>query len=219
MAIKPETRAAERRVARKPAQERSRLRYKILLDATDALIRSRGLTDFGIYEIAAEAGVPVASAYHFFPSTEAAFSELALRYAEALTSQTGAPVAVELAAQACWQDLLRLRFERAVVFYRGNLVARRLFLSGEVHSAIRRVDVENTFATARRMYDFLDRYLVMPPFEAVEFNLLILMSIYDGCWMASVSKSGDLTPEYCDEAIKAGMLYCATFLPQDLPRR
>jgi AcrR family transcriptional regulator len=219
MAIKPETRAEQRKVARRPSQERSRLRYEALLDATDALIRSRGMTNFGIYEIAAEAEVPTASAYHFFPSTEAAFSELARRYLAVLAEQTSAPVAAQVVASGGWQDLVRLRFERAVQFYRSHEVARLLFLSGDVVSSIRRVDVDNTLATARRLHDFFDRYFVMPAFETIEFKLLILVSIYDGCWMASVAKSGDLTADYCDEAIKAGLLYCASFLPETLPRR
>lgn len=219
MATKPQTRAEQRKVARRPSQERSRLRYEALLDATDALIRSRGMTSFGIYEIAAEAGVPTASAYHFFPSTEAAFSELAKRYLALLAEQTAAPVPAEVVAVSGWQDMVRLRFERAVQFYRSHDVARLLFLSGDVVSAIRRVDVDNTLASARRLHDFFDRYFVMPAFETIEFNLLILVSIYDGCWMASVAKSGDLTADYCDEAIKAGLLYCASFLPETLPRR
>jgi len=51
---------------RKPLQQRSRERYELLLDATEALLSERDAIDVGLYDIAKHAKVPPASVYHFF---------------------------------------------------------------------------------------------------------------------------------------------------------
>src|SRR5476651_676599 len=52
---------------RRPSQQRSRLRFEMLLDAADALLAEHEPTEVGLYDIAAAADVPPASVYHLFP--------------------------------------------------------------------------------------------------------------------------------------------------------
>lgn len=54
--------------ARKPAQKRSLIRVNALLDAADALLQDREISDIGLYDVANAAKVPPTSAYHFFPT-------------------------------------------------------------------------------------------------------------------------------------------------------
>lgn len=202
---------------RKPAQERSRIRYQALLDATAALLAERDLTDVGLYDIAALAKVPPASAYHFFPTKEAAFLALALRFLEDLDRVLETPI--ESDAIENWPDLLAINFHRGVLFYNENPAFSRILLGGVVISEIRRADVSYVEASSNRFYDLMNRYFVMPylPEAAVKFSVVI--SIYDGIWMTSYARHRRITEVFAREAIRAATAYCRSFLPEVLPRR
>jgi AcrR family transcriptional regulator len=63
-----------------PRQARSRARLRSVLDAADALLTREGAEAFTAARLAAEAGVPVGSVYHYFLDKEAIVEALALRY-------------------------------------------------------------------------------------------------------------------------------------------
>jgi AcrR family transcriptional regulator len=47
--------------------QRSRASRERMLDATEALLRERGLAGAGIHEVVSRSGAPIGSLYHFFP--------------------------------------------------------------------------------------------------------------------------------------------------------
>jgi AcrR family transcriptional regulator len=63
-----------------PTQARSRQRLRRVLDAADEVLASEGAAAFTTTRIAAVAGVPVGSVYHYFPSKAAIVEALAVRY-------------------------------------------------------------------------------------------------------------------------------------------
>jgi AcrR family transcriptional regulator len=63
-----------------PTQARSRARLGRVLDAAEVLLAREGALAFTVSRIAAEAGVPVGSVYHYFTDKEALVEALALRY-------------------------------------------------------------------------------------------------------------------------------------------
>src|SRR5271170_7255277 len=91
---------------RRPSQQRSRLRFEMLLDAADALLSDKETTDVGLYDIAGAANVPPASVYHLFPTKEAAFVALAERYLSGLTVRVNQPAPIGELRR--WQDLVLL---------------------------------------------------------------------------------------------------------------
>lgn len=206
--------------ARKPVQERSRLRFEALLDAAAQLLAERDMRAIGIYDIASLAGVPAASAYHFFPTPDAAFIELARRHLGRLRAEVDRPLdEAELARIRNWPDLIVLRFDRVVRYYNSDPVIGRLFLSGTVISEIRTIDVEHTDFAASLVYDWLDGYVVMPRLPAAGIKFTTMLGIFDGVWMTSYARHGTLTEPYCEEAQAAAIAYCRTFLPEVLPLR
>lgn len=66
---------------RLPRQERGRRRVDEILDAAEALIVEAGPSACSIQGLARRAGASVGSMYHFFPTKDAIFEALRLRYA------------------------------------------------------------------------------------------------------------------------------------------
>ena len=201
---------------RQPSQKRSRERYEKLVEATRALVLEREISQIGIYDIAKKAEVPSASVYHFFPSVEAALVELSRRQLERLEQTLTAPMPVPETPFA-WQDVMALRFWRAVDFYNGDTVAQRLFLSGSVLAAMRRIEDDRTRALAASYHDLLVPYLPQGMPEGVkrdDFRFRMITAIFEGSTMAIYAEHGFLPRERCIEALKAMIAYAETFLPK-----
>jgi AcrR family transcriptional regulator len=63
-----------------PVQARSRERLRRVLDAADQVLAREGVAAFTTNRIAAVAGVPVGSVYHYFPDKAAVIEALAVAY-------------------------------------------------------------------------------------------------------------------------------------------
>lgn len=68
----------------KPVQARSRLKIDAILDATADLLQHHGVDAATILAIAAKAGVPPATVYHYFENRLAIFAALAKRIMDAV---------------------------------------------------------------------------------------------------------------------------------------
>ncbi len=68
----------------RPQQDRSRVRLQALLDAAEEVIAESGLQGLAMREVARRANLPIASVYHYFPSTTALIRALVERQLEKL---------------------------------------------------------------------------------------------------------------------------------------
>lgn len=203
---------------RKPLQQRSRERYEILLDATEALLGERDASDVGLYDIAKHANVPPASVYHFFPTKEAAFVALADRYLEQLYSLTRLTT-IDRKLIRQWTDIYVLGNERLVDFYNKHPVLLKLFFGSALSPEIRRRDLDYIKKLSERDYEWLNSYFVMPYIPDAELKFSVVLSIYDGVTLASYERHGCVTEEYKAEMLRAVIAYCKTFLPEVIPLR
>lgn len=203
--------------ARIPAQTRSRQRLSQLLDATAALLQSRDVAEIGLYDIARAAGVPPASAYHFLPSKEAAFLALAERYLADLHELAEAPI--KPSAIRHWSDLIRIRAARTVGFYESHPVAAKLFLSGSILAEIRRADLDFVARVSALSLAWMDRYFVMPYLAEAETKFAVVIALFDGVWMTSYGRHGRITEAFAEEACRAALAYCRSFLPDVIAQR
>lgn len=203
--------------ARRPAQERSRVRFQALLDSAARLLADRDFTEVGLNDIAEHAGVPTPSVYHFFPTKEAAFVALAQRYFEGQARLLREP-SEEFGLQG-WPDHLRVRYNRALRFYNENPAFSRIMFSGTVSAEVRRMDLEFVSISEHSPYHWLNRYYVMPYLPDAELRFAAVVGIYDGVWAASYARYGKITEEFGREGLRAGVAYCRTFLPEVLPLR
>lgn len=73
--------------ARPPQQARGRERFERILQAAEAQLLQRGLSDFSIPELASELGYTRTSVYHFFPTPYAILNELTRRHLQEIEQQ------------------------------------------------------------------------------------------------------------------------------------
>lgn len=188
------------------------MRFEGLLEATAQLLRDRDFAEIGLYDVAEVAGVPPGSVYHFFPTKEAAFIALAERHLEELAEILNRPA--PLAGLNGWQDLLAVRFDRAVAYFNDNPAFARIALSGSTINEIRRLDTRYIAEEAHTPLAWLSRHLVMPYIPDLDLKSAALVGVYDGVWATSYARHGRIVEEFAREALRAGVAYCRTFLPE-----
>lgn len=203
-------------VSRKPQQERSLVRYNLLLDAAHGLLLTREIGEIGLYQVADRAGVPAASAYHFFPSPGAIFAALAERYQAELTTLLEA---ARPPADGRWQTLLRETASLFVQRYNQNLPMSKVILGGVVRPEL--VQSEQNFVemTAMRLTVLCDTLYHMPVIRDLQHRLHVMLTLVNAVWALSFSRHGCITPEFEADASVAAIAYCRTFLPEFMEPR
>jgi AcrR family transcriptional regulator len=202
---------------RRPSQRRSRLRFEMLLDAADALLADKETTEVGLYDIAGAAKVPPASVYHLFPTKEAALVALAERYLIGLSSHITRPVPSGQLRR--WQDFVTIEIHRAIEYYNEHKVMSKLFFGANVIPDVRLLDVKNVEAASASTYGRMNKLFEMPYLFDPDTKFAALIGIYDGIWMTSYARHGQITADFARESELAGIAYCETFLPAVIPLR
>lgn len=202
---------------RMPARERGVQRFEQLLDATDALLAERHVDDIGLYAIAEKAGVPPASVYHFFPTTEAAFHALAQRYLRGFMKLFAQPV--ESSALSNWLTLMARDQALSVGYYDDHPAAMKLFLGRYGGEETRRADIEFNRRSGRGIWLRLDAAFQMPDFEGAADKLTNMLFIQDALWAAGYAADGSVTPGCIEEARRACHAYLRLYFPEHIPLR
>jgi AcrR family transcriptional regulator len=212
-----EPRRKRREGPRVPSRGRGILRYTALLDATEELLHVDDPDAIGLYQIAERAGVPPASAYHFFPTKEAAFVALAERYAARLVATHRTPI--EASSILNWPDLFGIDARRAMDFYNANRPALKIFYGGYGGVEGRKVDRVTMEGLAQSSYARANRIFHMPYLSDTVRPFEVRLSILDAIWTSSVQRHGMITDEYHHEAYAACIAYFSLYLPGRIERR
>lgn len=205
-----------RNKARQPKRKAGEIRFKLLLDALDALLVDNDIQDVGIYQIAEKAGVPSASVYHFFPNKEAALVALADRHHTALG---------EISAQllcsppASWQALVSEKIRLSAHYLNQHRATLRLFYGVSMTVEMKSADTSQTLRLAERRLQLLDHYFALPPVPGLLRRLGIAIAIVDGVFGLSYSQQGAITDEYLEEAQRGSLAYLRCYLPEMLFER
>ncbi len=191
-------------------------RYELLLDAAAAVLGQRPNEDISLAQIAENAGVPLASVYHFFPNRNAALEALASRYHGqifelAMTEGSNIPDR--------WQDVFIYRLRRSAAFLNSEPAALRLFMGAGVSVEIRNVDVSGNAAIATRRAEYLREVFDLPAMPELEKRIAISLALIDGIWALSYAMHGHITDEYVEEAVLAALTYLRCYLPEHLQKR
>lgn len=201
---------------RKPVQERSRARYQMLLDAAHELLLTQELQEVGLYLVAKRAGVPPASAYHFFPTPAALMLALADRYHQIFEEF---PQAIERSTITSWQMLLQTRLAAAVDIYNDSLPIRKLFLGGHTTPELVQSEAAFNVQIAAKMLPYYEQFFHMPHIENADGKYLVMLTLVDAIWRLSFTQHGVITPSYAQESFAVAVAYCRTFLPETIPLR
>lgn len=207
----------QRAQPRAPSRERGVARFCALLDATETLLRDHSPDDIGMYQIAKEARVPAASAYHFFPNKEAAFVALVQRYIDRFLEITREPFRADRVHS--WQDIMRIEQERARAYYNSYPAALKLIFGGHGGLESRRIDYEHMSSLADGMYARYNTVFHMPYIADPAKKFHIALAMMDSIWSLSYHKEGRITDDYANETLNACFAYCRLFLPDQVEVR
>ncbi|MEN2990843.1 TetR/AcrR family transcriptional regulator [Tistrella sp. BH-R2-4] len=200
-----------------PKQRRSRERFEQSLDAAEALIAARGTIAISLPDVAAAAGLPPASLYHYVPNAQVLLFELARRYMARF--QALAAEEVDHGQLTVWPDLFRIHCSRALAFYHAHPVAMRLLLGAEGGWQIRSADLDANLQIGRIQYQRLLRHFVVAGSAPLERALPVSMTIGDAIWSLSFARDGAVTDEMAAESLNARVAYLRLYIAEHAPRR
>lgn len=143
---------------KRPQQERGILRYNALLDAVHELLLDHEVENIGLYAIAEKAGVPPASAYHFFPTPIAALLAMADRYRQRFSELTQD---LDMPDDGRWQTLLRQRVVAAARAYNEMPSMQKLLLGARTTRELAQSEARFDEQMARQLVESFDLYFHM----------------------------------------------------------
>lgn len=193
-----------------------RLRRQKLLAAAKQLSATRPIYEITLADVCEVAGIPRASAYHFFPNVEAIF--LALRFLNTIEIFKNLQ-AVDPSAYTQWQEYITALVNTGVNVIQSDATVAKLIYESNTP------DIEGT--------DFgseIDKEITTMAFEALNNNFklpnaknlkticLVGYAIINGIFMLSYRTHQKITDEYHQEAITALLAYLSNYLPNHLPK-
>jgi AcrR family transcriptional regulator len=200
---------SDKAYARKPQQQRARVRCERVLDEARKLLVERGVAEFSIPELAVRLRYSRAAIYNFFPTPSAIFNELTQRYLIELENMLlrNAPGAKTLS----WQDGAHAFAALAGRFYNQNPAACILILGGASSSesyVAQALLLQRLGALVQQRFAL--RGIALPSSPA---NVALLsVEIGTACLRASFFLHGKVTPEYEREAGRAMVAYLSAYV-------
>ncbi|TNF01894.1 MAG: TetR/AcrR family transcriptional regulator [Sphingomonadales bacterium] len=195
-------------------QARGRLRRQQLLDAARLLLETHELDELSLGDVAAQAGVPKGSAYHFFDNISSVYAGLSAAMGQELLDDQlrlmDGPI-------NSWMDVVGVAIDRGVNFFNTHKAARQLLLGPKSPPEIKRSDRNNDYEIGRSFQLNIGRYFQLPVFPDRDRIFYHAVEIADLMFCLSVSDDGIITPEMCEEAKKVACAYLGLYIPAFLP--
>jgi AcrR family transcriptional regulator len=207
--------AGERKAPQR--QARGRVRIAAILDAADRVVARQASTAVSLQEVAQEAGLPVASVYHYFATPQALLIALAQRYLLALEELAAQPLAHEELTH--WADIARFHARQSIAFYNAHPVAMRLLFGPESGGAIRAADQESTLRVGRIYCRKLAQHFAVEPGPALEEAFAIAVTLSDAVWALSFARHGCIEAGMAEEAMRARLAYLRLYVGEFVARR
>lgn len=207
------------RSRRSAPQARGEARREKLLATTIELLDKRDISDITLADAAELAGIPIGSAYHFFPNISAIYSELTVQYSYSIADHVFSPLSLRKNDE--WQDLIKLLCDRIVAFYANHHAYAQIRLSGKAPSEIRFTSQRKRGSDSIPVFiSFIEQYFELPPLANLESALVTFLNIIvDGIYMNAYMETGSINESTAEEAKRAGIAYLRSYLPEYLPRR
>lgn len=133
---------------RRPSQERSARRVETILDAAAELLRDHEPDAITVRDLAMAAGVPTGTLYQFFDDRDAVLQVLAARFVAAMPDVLDVALAP---GGAGWPRTVDRVVDAYAAMIREHPAIRRLWLSGTLDAATRRLEREADATIAARL--------------------------------------------------------------------
>lgn len=194
-------------------QARGRERRSALAQAARALLARKPIQSLSMAEIAGAAGIPVSSAYHFYPDIEALFLSIVREFeAELLEWQGNLP---EVGADR-WQDVVSRYIIHGAAFFGDRPAATQLMLGPYTAPAIKLSDRDNDYAIAMHLLSQIRKLFTVPELAYLPDAFFHAIEIADVFFSLSVIRHGVIMPHYVVEATRAAVAYLEIYLPSVL---
>ena len=172
----------------KPQQDRSRVRLQALLDAAEEVIAEAGLQGLAMREVARRANLPIASVYHYFPSTAALIRALVERHLEKMRGilEAGLQSRFPVDASGMSDELLKpLLIEQVnglisdvAAFYFNTPSASEIWGGLQAYPDLRALDIEDTKKNAALIQPLFARYIPsLDPGQAPMMTMVLVESV------------------------------------------
>lgn len=198
-------------------QRRGELRRRQLIEATRELLVEREIDDISLEAIARRAGIPVASAYHFYPTRLAVFAATAAQLGSEIADVLRRPLPAARVRR--WEDVLTLSIERAVRYYARSPATGRLLIDPKSPAEIKLADRRNDRSLGLLLEEMIGRHFALPAIEDRARVFFHAVEIVDLMFLLSMIQSGRITREMVKHARIASIAYLREFLPRRLARR
>lgn len=206
------SRDTPRRRAAAP-QDRGLVRRQKLRDAALECLEDTPLEALTLATVAARAGIPKASAYHFYASILDLYVELVAQLGERLGEAMILPAD---AAFADWRALVEHVLLGGVDLINQSTVGRKLMLSPEVPPKIKRGDRRNDLRLGAILCGQVARHFHLPARPDLDLRFYYAIEIVDFLCGLSVAEHGIVTPEMRTESVRAACAYLGLHLPADM---
>lgn len=197
--------------------QQGRVRRQKLLAVAKKLSATHAINDITLAAVCEEAGIPRASAYHFFPNIEAIF--LALRFLNAIEILEMLEI-VDIGNYDRWQGYLTALIDECVeIFHNDETKAKLIYdtntpdFEGDGFGE----DVDHQIVNL--IYKRLSERYELPSFNDIQDTLLIAYGIVNAIFTLSFRRHQNITDEYIQEANTAFIAYLRCYLPEKLPRK
>ncbi len=196
-------------------QRRGELRRSALLDAASRLLVTHEIDDVSLEDIARQAHIPVASAYHFYQDRDALFAALAARLSDRIAAIMARPYLP--AQRKDWRTLIKTALRRVTRYYSGDPAARKLLLDGKTPPEIKLAERLRDRSIGALMEGIFEQHFELPAFAGRTTVFFHTVEIADLLLQLSVMQHRRITPAMERHALIACSAYLQTFLPEHLP--
>lgn len=196
-------------------QDRGLVRRQLLREAAVACLEDTPLSALTLTAVAERAGIPKASAYHFYTSILDLYSELVAHFGELLAETIVVP---DDSRFPDWRSLVEQVLVAGVDLLNESTVGRKLVLSPDVPPSVKLGDRRNDLRLGSILRQQVERHFCLPERYDFDLRFYYAIEIVDFMCGLSVAEHGVVTPEMRSESARAGCAYLGLYLPADLPQ-
>ncbi|TAJ68862.1 MAG: TetR/AcrR family transcriptional regulator [Phenylobacterium sp.] len=213
--LAPERRALKTNPVRY-VQARGEARRALLYETTLRLLREKFVEDITYQEISREAGVPLASCYHFFPGK--------MELLAALIDYVGpwfkvVTIGAVLKPAASWMDIVDNLITDLTLNRNADLAFAQLFSSWKIPRTTYRFHDHAAQEIAQRLLAGIDRQFMRSPFANELDVFTFAVRVANAGSSASMEINGAVTDFARQESQRATRSYLLNFLPPVLDVR
>jgi AcrR family transcriptional regulator len=191
-------------------------RRKQLMAAARRLLETRDMDDISLGDVAAEAGVPKGSAYHFYSDIKDLYGSLLSDIEGELLVILKKPIQRR---PRDWFDVIDTLTERGVIYFTKNPASAQLQIGPKTPPDLKLRDRQNDVALGNIYADHIDRFFVLPEIPDRPTIFFRGIEIADLMFGLSMLEHGHITPEMAREAVRAMYAYLRCYIPENLERR